>query len=273
MEYKVKKPLQMEWTDYAKYGDTGRYYAEPKLDGERCLIVRTDSQTSIVRENGTVKNAFYPELAGVATRLPHHTVLDGEVCVMESDLHANFFRLMQRQTSSPLKVRLLQSSVPVTYVAFDILQLDGVDLRQKTLTERAGELAQLVHKINEPKLKAMRQFDSFDLFCQNDPAKMEGIILKNIDSQYTEKRDNNWLKFKNYKEDDFKVTGVTSEKRLISALILSDSQGSYVGKVNYTGYPQTDAWKKKLVGMTAVVKYMDTNLGKVRFPILKELRE
>ena len=96
----------------------------------------------------------------------------------------------------------------------------------------------------------------------------EGIVLKDPNSKY----DSKWLKYRKYLESDLKVVDVTSEKRLISALVLENSKGESVGKVNYTGYPQTEEMKKKVIGMTAVVEHMQTKDGKVRFPVLKELR-
>jgi ATP-dependent DNA ligase len=97
---------------------------------------------------------------------------------------------------------------------------------------------------------------------------LEGIVIKNKFSTYRQ----DWFKFKFLYEDDFIVVGTTSEKRLISSLVLENMKGEPVGNCNYINYPQTEEMKKKVIGMKAVVRYMKTNGKNLRFPVLQELR-
>ena len=254
----MNKPLKMNWDSYPNYPT---FFAEPKLDGMRIQIVK-DNKVRLLRENGIDKTKQFPELSESLSGLPEDTVLDGEICILNDNFSADFQKLQTRQTIDDLRIRLLSQKIPATFVAFDILRFKGKNLDSKTLEKRKQILENEIK--NSKNIKVIKRYNPSYLFkhLQKD---IEGIVLKDPNT-------NTWLKFRQYLQNDFKVVGVTSEKRLISALELENSKGESVGRVNYTGYPQTSEWKKKVVGMIAVVDSVFTNQGKVRFPILKELR-
>ncbi len=120
----------------------------------------------------------------------------------------------------------------------------------------------------------MPQFTPTEIRPFIEKYEMEGVVVKLRSAKYYD--DKAQIKLKAWEEDDFKVTGFTSSERLISALEIVDFDGNDRGKVNYTGYPDTEEWAKKVVGMTAVVRYLkytDNTGNKLKFPVLKELRE
>ena len=259
----VNKPLKMNWNTYSNYPT---FLAEPKLDGMRIQVVKEDSKVKLRRENGNDYTKQFPELTKSLNAIPFDSVLDGEICILENEFVADFQKLQTRRTSNDLKIRLLSQKIPATFVAFDILRYEGENLLNEPLHLRKEYLKNITTSDN---LKVIQQYDLNKLKIKIESLEhAEGIVLKNPDGSYTDK----WLKYRKYLENDFKVVGVTSDKRLISALELENDKGESVGKVNYTGYPQTTEWKNKVVGMTAVVQHMITKDGKVRFPVLKELR-
>lgn len=266
----VNKPIKMSWDSYSNLSKT--FLAEPKLDGMRIQIVK-DDKLRLLRENGVDKTKQFPEVFNQINKLPDDTILDGEICILENEYVADFQKLQTRSTTDDLKIKLLSQKIPATFVAFDILKYEGENLEQFPLHVRKEYLKNIDQIINLNKLnnlKVIQQYDPVKLKTQIELLEhAEGIVLKDPDSAY----DSKWLKYRKYLESDLKVVGVTSNKRLISALELENSKGESVGKVNYTGYPQTNEMKNKVIGMTAVVQHMQTKDGKVRFPVLKELRQ
>ena len=265
----INKPIKMSWDSYSNLSKT--FLAEPKLDGMRIQIVK-DDKLRLLRENGVDKTKQFPELFDQIKTLPDDTILDGEICILDNEFVADFQKLQTRSTTDDLKIKLLAKKIPATFVAFDILRYEGENLEQFPLHVRKEYLKNIdqifdLEKTNN--LKVIKQYDPQELKLKIESLEhAEGIVLKDPNANY----DTKWLKYRKYLESDLKVVGVTSDKRLISALVLENSKGESVGKVNYTGYPQTNEWKNKVVGMTAVVEHMQTKDGKVRFPVLKELR-
>ena len=261
----VNKPIKMSWDSYS---NNSTFLAEPKLDGIRIQV----DKFSLLRENGVNKTKQFPELIDQISKLPDDTILDGEICILENEFVADFQKLQTRSTTNDLKIKLLSKKIPATFVAFDILKYEGENLEQFPLhvrKEYLKNIEQIFTLEKSSNLKVIQQYDPQKLKTKIESLEhAEGIVLKDPNSTY----DTKWLKYRKYLESDLKVVDVTSDKRLISALVLENSKGESVGKVNYTGYPQTEDMKKKVIGMTAVVEHMITKDGKVRFPVLKELR-
>jgi len=245
------------------------YIAEPKLDGERCLVRKENEKITIIRENDNVKNSQYPELVDFFSNLsslPNNTILDGEACVLKNDFHANFNQLLNRQTTSSLKQKLLLEQLPVSFVGFDILKFDGDDLTRESFDYRRSILEKTGARI-------MPQFTPAQIHPLINKYQMEGVVVKDRTAKYYDEKAQ--IKLKAWEEHDFKVVGFTSGSRMISALEIETLDGKDAGKVNYTGYPDTEEWAKKVVGMIAVVRYLkytDNTGEKLKFPVLKELR-
>lgn len=260
----VNKPIKMNWNSYSNYPT---FFAEPKLDGMRATLYKdSNGKITLVNDHDNDKTKNFPEIINnVPFDLANETILDGEICILKDSFVADFEAVLTRQTTNDLRIKLLSQKIPATFVAFDILKFKDQDLTKLKLSDRKDYLESNIKDTFN--LKVIKSFDPTELknILRKD---MEGIILKDPNSTY----DKTWLKFRQYLQNDFKVVGVTSEKKLISALELENSKGEYVGRVNYTKYPQTIEWKNKVVGMTAVVDSMFTNKGKVRFAVLKELR-
>lgn len=259
----LQKPIQSDWKHYQNFAT---YIAEPKYDGMR-LVIEKEGQVVRLLHDRNLKNLQFPEIEQAAKGLPDGTTLDGELVIPKDAYSADFPSILTRNTTNSLRIKMLSAKIPAKFYAFDCIRFNGEDIKLKTLTERKQCLSTMPVI---PRIEPVKMFTPQELSLINmSNPNMEGIILKNPNSTYN--GINAWMKFKNYVEGDFIVTGHTSETRMISALELVDKDGNYVGKVNYTGYPQTDDMAKNLKGKIAVVQYMRSE-GKLRFPVLKELR-
>lgn len=262
----LNKPTRADLSVLKKLGDN--WIAEPKLDGIRCLLVKQDGMIGLVREDGNVKTTRYPEIIAAAESLPDNTILDGELCILESPLRANFNTILRRETPDSTKIKILSKTIPATFVAFDVLAIEDYDIHGNDFFHRRAHLESIEE--NE-RLKVITQYKPTDIASIISKENMEGIVLKNTTQPYN----GTWYKIKNLVEKDFKVIGYTSESRIISALELEDENGNYVGKVNYLDKFRSIPYEEfipKLKGSTAVIEYLQSDNEKLRFPVLKDLR-
>lgn len=260
----LNKPKVVKTNSHLKKLIQHGYVIEPKLDGSRHMLKNENDQVTILRESGRIKNIQFPEIASNVL-IPSDTILDGEVCYLKSDLVSDFYSVLPRENLlNHSRINLLSKKLPLTFVAFDIIKYQGKDLTELNYTTRREYLNKIQTNNN---LKVITNYN-LDQYVKLDKTNMEGIVLKNPNSNYNADQ----FKFKFYIETDFNVIGFTSENRLISALELADQDKNYVGKCNYINYPQTKEFAEKLKGMIAVVKHQWTNNNKIKFPVLKELR-
>lgn len=241
--------------------------AEPKFDGMRGIIRSSDSGFDIFSERNekqTLKTLQFPEIIPV---LPEDTIIDGEICIPLSD-YSSDFELMQKRMNLQNKqtINYLATKNPCKFMAFDILKLRGRDLTSLSYKDRRVILSDLVELTEHKNLELVQVGTPFDMWNKVIEKDGEGIVLKKLRGNYYDQ----WIKRKNWKEFDFKVSGV-EERSTNWVLNLVDEDNKDVGKVTLTGYKRTDDLKTKLIGMTAVVKCLGFG-NKVRIPILKELR-
>jgi len=110
---------------------------EEKVDGYRMAAVKSDDHVSLISRNGVHHTKRFPELVKALAALePEDFILDGEVAVYDETLISRFEWLRRRPKDEP-------STLPV-YMAFDVLKLDGLDLRGEPLKERRRVLEGLV---------------------------------------------------------------------------------------------------------------------------------
>ena len=154
---------------------------ELKYDGFRALAYIDAGQCKLVSRNRNQFKRFQSLGATIAETLTGAVVLDGEIACLDSEGKPQFYELMRRQ-------------VAPTYCAFDILWLDGRDLRRLPLLERKRRLREL---IRSPLLYVdhigARGADLFKAACERD---LEGIVAKLANGHY-EPAATTWVKIKN----------------------------------------------------------------------------
>jgi bifunctional non-homologous end joining protein LigD len=159
-------------------------------------------------------------------------VLDGEVVVFRDGLPS--FQAIQNYKST--------QNLPIQFIVFDCLRLQGNDLTKLKLIERKALLKEILSQSDIIKYCDHVEEEGVALFEQATKMRLEGIIAKRKDSRYyPDKRSKEWLKIKNVNVDDFKIIGWTDPKasrQYFGALLLAreiDGELVYSGEVG-TGF-------------------------------------
>jgi DNA ligase-1 len=174
--------------DPSALGGLEGWQAEWKYDGIRAQLVRRGAQNYLWSRGEDLITERFPELAEV--RLPEGTVVDGEVLIWSADgAPAPFADLQKRIGRKALSAKLL-AQLPAVLVCYDLLEENGVDLRQLPQHERRALLEALVDAVGQPQLKLSplvhaRGWDELaDIRTQSRARGVEGLMLKAKLAQY-----------------------------------------------------------------------------------------
>ena len=170
-------------------GEVDDWLVEWKYDGIRAQLVRRGGQSYLWSRGEDLITERFPELAAV--RLPEGTVLDGEVLIWQpgSGVPAPFADLQKRIGRKTLSAKLL-AELPAVLCCYDLLELDGVDLRGLPQHERRALLETEIEKAGQPQLRLspVIQADSWDELAQLRSASrersVEGMMLKAREARY-----------------------------------------------------------------------------------------
>ena len=177
--------------------DPDAHQLEPKLDGQRVVAVVEPPGVVLTNRRGGEITGTYPELAGLARALaPHAAVLDGEVVAFNEKGQTSFQRLQRRMHVLRPPPALL-TETPVSFVAFDVLWLDGQLLIDRPQTERRRVLDGL--RLNGRAWQTAPVLDASpeELLeaCRN--LGLEGFMAKRLDAPYQPgRRSPAWSKVK-----------------------------------------------------------------------------
>jgi len=184
---------------------------EPKLDGVRCLALRSGGDIQLLSRNQKRLNEKYPELVEAFRGQPSDAfAVDGEIVTFEGAV-TSFAKLQQRmQLQRPPEE--LRRRIPIWFYAFDLLHLKGKDTRQLTLRERKALLAKALTFKDPLRFTEHRETSGEPYYREACRKGWEGIIAKHGDSIYASGRSANWLKFKCINEQEFVIGGYTDPK-------------------------------------------------------------
>ncbi|HEY6533747.1 MAG TPA: non-homologous end-joining DNA ligase [Acidimicrobiales bacterium] len=180
--------------------DGDRWAYEVKWDGMRVITEIDDGVVSAWSGNGTDALRRFPELQRLGPALAGHrrVVLDGEVVAVDPTTgRPDFGRLQRRmQSSTPAAVSRGTQEVAVTYVVFDLLELDGSSLVDLTYDQRRSVLDAIIEP-DDGWLIASSQDDGDALLEAVRAQGLEGVIAKRRDSRYEPgRRSPAWVKVK-----------------------------------------------------------------------------
>jgi bifunctional non-homologous end joining protein LigD len=205
---------------------------ERKLDGIRCLAVRDGGAVRLLSRNDLSLNSRYPEIAAALEgRRADRFAVDGEVVAFDGA--ATSFARLARRGREP--------GIPVYLYAFDVLWLDGLDVRGAPLLTRKRLLRAAVEFDDPIRLTPHRRRDGERLFRDACRRGWEGLIAKRAESAYTPKRSRDWLKLKCSAQQELVIGGYTAprgSREELGALLLGYYDGGglrYAGKVG-TGF-------------------------------------
>jgi bifunctional non-homologous end joining protein LigD len=244
-------------TDRRDFGED--WLLERKFDGERCVARKDGSEVRLESRTAKDLTGTYPEVrAAVDSQRNRKLLLDGEVVAFDGD-QTSFTRLQQRLgVTNPSPERL--AAYPVALCVFDLLELDGDDLRDRPLTERSARLTEAVVPSAGLQLSEAWRGDSQQRFAQACRAGWEGLIAKRAQAPYVQGRSRDWLKLKCVWEQEFVIGGYTDpagSRTDFGALFVGyyeDGRLRYAGKVGagYTASTLRDLGAR-LRGLEALV--------------------
>jgi DNA ligase D-like protein (predicted ligase) len=206
---------------------------ERKLDGIRCVAVRDGGSVKLLSRNDLSLNGRFPEIAeALEGQRAKRFALDGEVIAFDRAA-TSFARLAQRG----------HHYVPVFYYVFDVLWLDGDDVRPRPLRERKRLLKEAITFKDPIRFTTHRNEHGETYYAEACRKGWEGLIAKRADSVYTNRRSRDWLKFKCEQGQELVIGGFTAPKGSrteFGALLLGYYEGDslrYAGKVG-TGFDE-----------------------------------
>jgi bifunctional non-homologous end joining protein LigD len=185
-----------------------RYQLEPKFDGQRIMARLVDGRVELRSRNGNDATPAYPELRVPPVELADRAaVLDGEVVAFDAQGRTDFQLLQSRMHVRGPSARL-QAEVPVVFVVFDVLWLDGASLLERRQDGRREVLEGLGLTGScwqqAPQLTGEPQ----DLLAGCLAVGLEGIMAKRADAPYRPgQRSASWVKIKVRREREFVVGG------------------------------------------------------------------
>ncbi|MFP3914400.1 MAG: ATP-dependent DNA ligase [Actinomycetota bacterium] len=222
----------------------GEYVFEPKWDGFRALAwsgpeLRLDSR------NERPLLRYFPELEAPLGRLPDATVVDCEIVVVIDDV-TQFDALQQRIHPAESRINMLAEETPAQLVAFDLLALEGEDLRRLPFRERREKLVGLASRLSHPWHLTPSTIDPdvarawFDEF---ESAGCDGIVAKDPEMEYRSGK-RAMIKIKHRRTVDVVVGGFREHKdggkigSLLLGLYTDEGELAFIG--HCSGFPDAD---------------------------------
>jgi bifunctional non-homologous end joining protein LigD len=190
--------------------DSGWAY-EMKWDGLRALAYVCDGQVRLTSRTSRDITFVYPELAALATAAgAHAAVIDGEIVAFGEGPWPDFEALQQRMNiSTAAQARALSTQNPVSYLAFDLLWLDGGLLLDEPYSQRRELLESL--GLDSGRVQVPPSFageSGADIQAVSKQQHLEGIMAKRLSSRYEPgRRTTAWRKIKNKRRQEVVIGG------------------------------------------------------------------
>jgi bifunctional non-homologous end joining protein LigD len=227
--------------------DESKYGFEVKWDGIRTVLFCDHGHISLQGRNFSDFTPRYPEVRPLARELgAQRVILDGEVVAFDEEGRPSFERLQSRMhLASDAAVKRRMRDTPVTYVAFDLLYLDGHSTLSLSYADRRELLERLELEGPAWRAPAYHRGAGSALLAATRELGIEGVVAKRLDSPYEPGgRSSAWVKVKNILEQDVVIGGWTPGEGgrsttlgALAAGVYEDGKLVYVGKVG-TGFTQ-----------------------------------
>jgi bifunctional non-homologous end joining protein LigD len=219
--------------------DESRYGFEVKWDGMRAIVYSQPGRLRIEGRSLQEITDRWPELRRLNRALHEHdAVIDGEIVAFDESGRPSFQRLQRRMHLSDTQAQRMSKVIPATFVAFDLLYLDGHSLMGLPYSERRERLEAL--DLNGPSWRTPPSYEGEGrpLLAASEQQGLEGVVAKRLDSRYEPGlRTGAWVKVKNKRRTELVVGGWVPgegrrEKR-IGALLLGYHEPD--GTLRYAG--------------------------------------
>jgi bifunctional non-homologous end joining protein LigD len=278
-------------TSIGKAPSGERWIHEIKFDGYRVQVHLANEAVKIFTRRGHDWTHRFKKIADEAWHISAGSaIIDGEVVVPAADGTTDF---------SVLQNELKGRSIRIVMIAFDLLYLNGYDIRKLPLIERKSLLKKLVDK-TEIQFSESFEVDGREMFKHACKTGLEGVVSKVRDSRYNSGRGNDWVKVTCAQRETLPIAGFALKDNRFDGLFIGRLKGDeliYAGKVDH-GFNdasaddlqarlkplirKTQPYAKKIAhrgiwvepSLLAEIEYRAKSAaGKVRHPFFKGLRE
>jgi bifunctional non-homologous end joining protein LigD len=206
---KSKAPLRVKFIEpmKAKLVDAplpGEWIYEIKFDGFRALAFKSGGRVTLLSRNNKDLASKFPEVRDALAKLDvRDAIIDGEIVALDAK-GVSSFQLLQAYD-------LGQQRPPIIFYAFDLLRLDGKDLRREPLTQRKARLQELREgSAGIVRYSASLEGNIKDLLKKGQKLGLEGLIGKEKNSPYEAgQRSGAWIKLKFHHEQEVVIGGYT----------------------------------------------------------------
>ena len=250
------EPMLAKLADEIPVGD---YLYEPKWDGFRAIVFRNGPELFIQSRDLRPLDRYFPELHdALVAALPEQCVVDGEIVIAGPD-GLDFDALQQRLHPAASRVAKLAKETPASFVAFDLLELDGRDLKALPQRERRAHLERAFSGVRPPLHLTPVTRDrmaAIDWLARFEGAGLDGVVAKPAGGPY-EPGKRSMIKIKHVRSADCVVAGFRWHKSgndAIGSLLL----GLYDdrGRLQHVGVTSafTMAMRKSLVNDLAPLR-------------------
>jgi bifunctional non-homologous end joining protein LigD len=214
---------------------------EYKWDGVRCIAYCDAAGVRFESRNGNDITARYPELHATAERLRRRgVVLDGEIVALDDASRPSFSLLQGRMhLAHPGAVQRAIDTIPIVYLVFDVLAIDGRVVMDLPYTERRAILEAIEFDDERWQAPGWLAGDGKRMLTFARSAGYEGIVAKRLDSRYAPgERNGAWLKIKVRHRQEFVVAGYLPGSGRFSDRVGSLLLGYYVQKRRGSSQPE-----------------------------------
>ena len=226
-------PMSAVLASHAPGGEGWVY--EIKWDGVRSLCYVAEGSVRLVSRRGNAMDRQYPELSV----LPHYlkagsAIVDGEIAVLDANGRSSFSLIQPRiGVTDPNSIAHLVRGTPVDLFLFDLLYLDGYDLRGVPLIERKRLLQDILKPHPRIHFSGHFETEAAEMLEAARQHNLEGIMAKRADSRYEPRRSDCWMKLKIVSQQEFLIAGMAEgERQYFASLVLGIHRN---GRLEYAG--------------------------------------
>jgi DNA ligase D-like protein (predicted ligase) len=198
--------------------DAARWSYQLKLDGYRAVAFKTSGTVHLRSRNDNDFGGRYPAVMRGLTKLPNETVIDGELIALAADGRPSFNALQNYGSAG----------MPLLYLIFDVMLVEGRDVKAETLDSRRALLERrIIPKLTEP-VRYTGTLDASlrDLVQSVKAQGLEGLVAKRRDSRYEPGlRSGAWMKMRINQGQEFVIGGYTVGTKTFDALIIGYYEG------------------------------------------------
>ncbi|WP_052000914.1 DNA ligase D [Gracilibacillus halophilus] len=236
----MHKPMLPTLVDQAPEQKDWQY--EIKYDGFRCGIEWKKNDIRLWSRNGRDLSSTFPEIINwcnnyqdnVSHSLP--LWLDGELVILRTPYQAIFSMIQQRgRLRSQTKIKQACVNRPASFICFDLLEHQAIDISKKTFHQRRKQLEDLFQHVEASSFQLVESFTSLaNIQKIVDLHQSEGIVAKHTRSTYDQgKRTRQWLKVKNYRTIQGVITGWNQHNDYIDISVKARQEWRPIGKVKH----------------------------------------